>query len=154
MFRKLRAVLLEPANFFLNIVFQEIAVALPVSVGQLAQLALKQFLVKELGQAHTTAGSLGTIAWANSSLGGANSVRAQLDFFEAINSGVEVKVDVASVGYEDALAGIYNSLGLNIGKFLEERWYVEDDARTDQVDAFRRDKTGWEEMEVVGDATV
>lgn len=59
---------------------------------------------------------------------------------------------MASVRDEDALTGVLDAFGFDIGEFLEEGGHVEDDGGTNQIDALRRDETGREEVEVVGDA--
>lgn len=67
---------------------------------------------------------------------------------------MEIKADVRAVGDEDALGGALEALGLNSGKFLEETGDVEDGTGTDQVDTFRRDQTGGQDVEVVGNIIV
>lgn len=67
---------------------------------------------------------------------------------------MQVEADVRAVGDEDALAGGAETLGLELGQFLEETRDVDDGAGTDQVDTFGRDQAGGQDVEVVGDVVV
>jgi hypothetical protein len=59
---------------------------------------------------------------------------------------------VTPVGYVDKISRILDSLRFGIGELLEERGDVEDDSGTNEVDALGAEETGWEEVEIVGDA--
>lgn len=76
--RKLLAVLLEARNLVLDVVLEQVAEALLVSAGELAQLALEGGLVEDFVDADTTAGGLGAVRGANAAAGGANLARAEL----------------------------------------------------------------------------
>lgn len=65
---------------------------------------------------------------------------------------MQVKVDVAPVRHEDALARVCDTLLLHVEELLEERRHVEDHAGADQVDAALCHEAGGEEVEVVRDA--
>lgn len=47
-----------------------------------------------------------------------------LDFFEAINSGVQVKVDLGAIADFDAITDTSETLGFQLLQFLEERGSV------------------------------
>ena len=81
------------------------------------------------------------------SRGGEHS--AHLDFLEAVDGGVEVKVDLAAVGDQDAVVGL-EALLFQLGKLLEEAGDVEDDAGADQVDAVGVDQAGRKKVEADG----
>ena len=65
---------------------------------------------------------------------------------------MEVEVDLATVGHEDAVVHVGEALLFEFGELLEEARDVEDDAGADQVLAVGVDESGGEEMEAVRDA--
>lgn len=171
---------LEPCNLLLNIVLEQIAEPFPVPVGQLAQFPLKHGLVKDFRDAHTTARldhrvtsmsavqhptkltqpqrtkqdthSLGAVARSDTPSCSSNLALAQLDLLETVDGGVQIKVDLATVADKDAVTHTRQTLGLELLQLGEEGRHVEDDARADQVHAFRVDEARGQEVEVVRDA--
>lgn len=67
---------------------------------------------------------------------------------------MQVEADVRAVRDENALAGCAETLGLELGQFLEETRDVDNGTGADQVDTFRRDEAGGQDVEVVGDVVV
>jgi hypothetical protein len=59
---------------------------------------------------------------------------------------------MTSIRYVDPVPRVLDTFRLNIGEFLEERRNVENHGGTNQIDAIGDNKTGWEEVEVIGDA--
>lgn len=57
---------------------------------------------------------------------------------------MQIEIDVTSVRDEEALASIFYTLRLDVGEFLEERWDVEDNSRSNQIDTLRGNETGRE----------
>lgn len=149
MILQLDAVLIEALDLVLDIVGQEIAVALLVTGLELAQLALEKLLVEHLCEADAAPGCLGAVAWANAPLCGAHGILPELDLLEAVDSGVQVEVDVTAVTDQDPGAGVLDALGLDVSQLLEEGGHVEDDAGADEVDAARRNEARGQKVEVV-----
>lgn len=144
---------LELSNFILNIVLQ---FAKPCAVPsiQLTQLALKNRLIQNLTNPHTSPGSLITVARTNTFTGSTDLTATQLGLLETIHDRVQLEADVGAVRDEDALAGAGQTLLLQGGQFLEEAGNVHDGAGADQINALGGDKAGREDMEVVGDVFV
>lgn len=100
------------------------AIALLVAVGKLANHAVEFLFVKDVVNADTAAGSLGRIRRANAATGSADGAGSELDFFESINGGVEVEVDLSAVADLDAITDAVKALGLELLELLEERGTV------------------------------
>lgn len=124
---------LKPRNLLLDII-SKIPKARPVSSVQRTQFPLKSLLIQNLADAHAPPRSLVTVARANSLTGGADLATTETSLLQTVNDGVQIKADVRAVGDEDALAGGVETLGLELGQFLEETWDVDDGAGADQVD--------------------
>lgn len=77
--------------------------------------------------------SLGAVGRSNAPSGGADLAGAQLDLLEAVDGGVQVKVDLAAVRDEDAVAHAGQALFLEALELFEEAGDVEDDAGADEV---------------------
>lgn len=144
---------LESRNFLLDIV-GDVSVACAVSDVKSAQLALKGDLVQDLADAHTAACGLVAVARADTLTGGADLAATETLLLETVNDRVEVEADVCTVRDEDALGSALQALGLDSGQLLEEAGDVEDGTGTDEVDAFGRDQTGGQNVEVVSDVLV
>ena len=146
---QLDPVLVEALDLLLDVVGQEIAVALLVAGLELSQLAVEKLLVKHLCVVDAAPGGLGAVAWANAPLGGAHGIVPELDLLEAVDGSVQVEVDVTTVADQDARAGVLDALGLDVSQLLEEGGQVEDDAGADEVDAAERDEARGQQVEVI-----
>lgn len=62
---------------------------------------------------------------------------------------MQIEADVGTVRDEDAAVDVGETLVCEGAEFLEEAGNVDDGAGADQVDAFRRDEAGGEDVEVV-----
>ena len=67
---------------------------------------------------------------------------------------MQIKADVRAVRDEDPLTRVRQALGFQRRQFFEETRDVDDCARTDEVDAARRDQARGQDVEVVGDGVV
>jgi hypothetical protein len=119
-----------------------------------SQLALESLLVQNLANTHTATSSLVTVAGTDTLTGGADLTATETLLLETVDNRVEIEADVRAVRDEDALGGALQTLSLNSSELLEEAGDVEDGAGTDQVDTFRRDQSGGQDVEVVGDVLV
>ena len=62
---------------------------------------------------------------------------------------MQIETDVRTVRDEDALTGGRQTLGFELGQFLEKARDVEDSAGADEVETGGRNQTGGENVEVV-----
>jgi len=147
---QLLAVLAEAGDLLLDVVLEQVAEALLVPGGQVAQLLLEMLLVKDLVHAYPVAAGLVGVRRADAAAGGADLVAGQLALLEAVDAGVQLEVDLGAVADEEVLAGVGEALRLEVGEFLEEGLNVEDDARADQVGALRVDEARGQEVEAGG----
>jgi hypothetical protein len=132
----------EACNFFFHIVLKEITIALLEARGHLADLAVKEVLVEDLRDVNARASGLGGICRPNAFASRANVFLAQLDFFETVNFGMQVEINVAAVTNEYAVI-VSDAMLFQILNLLEEAWDVEDTASADEVDAaFCQDTRG------------
>lgn len=134
-YAKVLSVLLKALDLVLNIVDKEIAEALLEALSELAKLVLKELLIEHLADGDAVASSHGAVGWADTALGGADAVAAQLLLLQSVNLNVAVGDDVATVGHQEALADVLQAFGLEIGHFLEEGRDVDDGAGSDEADA-------------------
>lgn len=144
---------LELSNFILNIVVQ-FAKPCPIPSIQLTQLALKNRLIQNLTNSHTSPGSLITIARTNTLTGSTDLTTTQLGLLETIHDRVQLEADVGTVRDEDALSGGGQTLFFQGGQFLEEAGDVHNGSGADKVDTFGGDKARGEDVEVVGHIVV
>lgn len=63
---------------------------------------------------------------------------------------MQIEADVGTIGDEDAAVDVDEAFICDGAQFLEEAGDVHYGAGANEVDAFRRDETGWEDVEVVG----
>lgn len=145
-YSKILSVLLEALDLVLNVVDQKITEALLEAVGKLTQLALKDLLVKHLADGDAVAGGHGAVGWANTTLGGADAVTAELLLLETVDLNVAVGDDVASVGDEETLANVLQALGLEVGHLLEEGRDVDNGAGANEAEGLGVEEAGGEEV--------
>lgn len=125
---QLLAVLAEAGNLLLDVVLQQVAKALLVAGGQLAQLGLEVLLVEDLVHPDSVAARLVRVGRADATPSRADLLASQLLLLQAIDAGVQLEVDLGAVADQEVLARVCEPLGLEGGEFLEEGLNVEDDA--------------------------
>ena len=144
---------LELSNFIFNIVLQ-IAKPCPIPSIQQTQLTLKNRLIQNLPNPHTSPGSLITVARTNTLTGSTDLTATQLGLLETIHDRVQLEADVSAIRDEDTLSGGSQTLFFQGGQFLEEAGDVHDGSGADKVDTSGRDKARGEDVEVVGHIVV
>ena len=95
---------------------------------------------------------LGAVRGTDTTAGGADLAVTELNLLKAIDGSVKVEVDVATVGNEDTVVDIGETLLLELAELTEEAGDVEDDGGTDEVHAVGVDETRGKKMEVILDA--
>lgn len=149
--RQLLAVALETLNLVIHVVYEGVAESLLVPGGKFAQSCLEKLGTEHLADGDSAPCGRGGIAGADAALRGSDGVGAQLNLLGLVDSAVEVEVDVASVGDEDALVDILQALLLDRLELREERRHVDDNARADQVEAVGIHEARGQEVEIVAD---
>lgn len=135
------AVLVEALDLVLGVVLENVAVALLVTVGKVAQLLVETGFVEDVGDTDTAASGLGGVCGANSLAGCANVCISEFHLLETINLGVKVQVDVAAVADQHAILGGDSVLLQNLD-LVEKVGDVNDAAGADEVDAVVGKDTG------------
>lgn len=148
--RQIHAVLLEPGNFLLNIVFQEIAKSFPETIGEEAKFPLKVLLVEDLVYPYAATGGLSAVRRADTALRRAHGVSTELDLLQTVNGRVKIEVDLASVRDKDALADALQSLRLEVIQLLPKAGDMENDGGSDQVEAAWVNQATGQKMEAGG----
>lgn len=146
---KIRVTNLEAVDFILNII-RQLSKPVPVPTVQIAQLALKHLLIQNLTNTHTPSRSLVAVTGANTLTRSTDFAAAELGFFQSVDDGVQIEADVGTIRDEDALVNVDKTLVGKGAQFFEEAGDVDDGAGADEIDAFRRDEAGGEDVEVVG----
>jgi hypothetical protein len=144
---------LETRKLVLNVVIQLTETGTVPSV-QRAQLALEESLIQDLTNTNTSPRSLITVARTDTLAGGADLLTTKLGLLQTVYNRVQVEANMGAVGDEYALASTLETLLLKGSQFLEETRDMHDSSGTDEVDAFWRDQTGGEDVEVVGLVTM
>ena len=113
-------VFLEALELLVDVILEQVAVALLEAGGQQAQLALEEGLVEHLAYGDAGAGRHGAVGGADTPLGGADAVLAQLALLEPVDLLVAVGDDVAAVRHEQPVADAFEALRLELGELIEE----------------------------------
>ena len=90
--------------------------------------------------------------YANALARSPNGAFIQSHFFYTINKLVQIKYHMCAIADEESVLPNGQSFHFKIVQLLEERRYVNDDSRPNQVRAIRVDESRRQEMEVVGDS--
>ena len=136
----------------IHIIYEGITESLLVPCGEVSGPALEELRAEHLAHGDPAPRGGGGVAWADATFRGTNGVGAQLRLLGLVDSAVEIKVDVASVGYEDAIVDVLQALLLDGLQFREEGGHVDDDTGSDEVHAVGVHEAGGQEVEVVADA--
>jgi hypothetical protein len=135
------AVAVETLDLVLGVVLENVAVALLVAVGEVAQLLVEAGLVEDVRDTDTAASGLGGVCGTNSLAGCANVRVSEFHLLETVHLGVKVQVDVAAVADQHAVLGGDSVLLQNLD-LVEKVGDVNDAAGANEVDAAFSEDTG------------
>jgi len=127
-------VVVEALDLVLDVVLEQVAVALLVAIGEVLELLVKALLVEDVGDTDTAAGSLCGVCWSNTLSGGADLRVSKFHLLKTVYLGVKVQVDVAAVADKHAVLG-GDAVLLEDIDLVEEVGNVDNAAGTDEVDA-------------------
>jgi hypothetical protein len=147
---KARAPIVVFLDLSLDVVLQQIAVALLVGGSHGSQFLVHELLVEDFADSDTGASGLGLVARADALLGGADGASAELNLFEAIDERVQLEEGVSAVTDEDAVL-VSEVVLLELLELVEELRHAHDGSRADEVDGLRVDQAGGQDVEVVSD---
>lgn len=146
-----RAPFVVSLDLSLDIVLEQVAVALLVGGGHGPELVVHELLVEDFSNSDTGASGLGLVARADTLLGGADGALAELNLLEAVDERVQLEQRVSAVADEDAVLGAQAVL-LQLLQLMEELRNADNSGGTNEVDGLGVDQTGRQDVEVVGDA--
>lgn len=145
---KARTPLIILLDLGLDVVLQQVTVALLVGRSHGPQLVVHVLLVEDLANADTRAGGLVLVAWADALLGGADGFVAKLDLLETIDERVQVEQGMGAVADVDAVLGVKTVL-LQLLQLVEELGDADNTGAANEVGCNGVDQARRQDVEVV-----